>query len=81
MKITCTIVQGKTIKPPDYPSLPKFRLVSNHKFENVGLDYAGPIFIKGKGSTQKCYILFFTCGVTWAIQLELRTEVIAVFSL
>ena len=67
--ITCKIVQGKTLKPPDCSLLPKFRLECNHAFENVGLDYAGPLFIKKKGKVQKCYILLFTCELleryTW----------------
>ena len=75
--VTCKIVQGKTLKPPDCPSLPKFRLECNHAFENVGLDCAGPLFIKEKGNAQKCYILLFTCAVTRAIHLELCTDVSA----
>ena len=72
--VTCKIVQGKTLKPIDCQSLPEFRLCCNHAFENIGLDYAGPLFIKEKASTQKCYILF-TCAVTRAIHLELYTDV------
>ena len=75
--VTCKIVQGKTLKPPDCPSLPKFQLECNHAFENVGLDYAGPLFIKEKGNAQKYYILLFTCAVTRAIHLELCTNVSA----
>ena len=43
--VTCKIVQGKTIKPPNCPSLLKFQLECNHPFENVGLDYAGPLLL------------------------------------
>ena len=73
--VTCKIVQGKTLKPPDYPSFPEFRLECNHAFEKVGLDYAGPLFIKE--NVQKCYILLFTCAVARAIHLELSTDVSA----
>ena len=73
--VRCKIVQGKTIKPPDCPSLPKFRLECNHEFENVGLDCAGPLFIKDKGNTQRCYILLFTWAVTRAMHSELWTGV------
>ena len=55
--------------------LPKFWLDCNHAFENVGLNYAGPLFIKEKGNDQKCYILLFTSAVTRAIVLELCTDV------
>lgn len=76
--IICKIVQGKTLKPPDCPSLPKFRLECNHAFENVGLDYAGPLFIKNPNyNKEKCYILLFTCAVTRAIHLELCTDLSA----
>ena len=75
--VTCKIVQANTLKPPDCPSLSKFRLECNHTFENVGLDYAGPLFIKEKGNAPKCYILLFTCAVTTAIHLELCTDVSA----
>ena len=75
--VTFKIVQGKTIKPPDFPSLPKCRLECNHASENVGLDDAGPLFTKGKGNSQKCYILLFTCTVTRARYFELCTYVSA----
>ena len=42
--VTSSIVQGRTIKPPDCRSLPKFRLECNHAFENIRLDYARPLF-------------------------------------
>ena len=70
--VTFKIVQGKTI-----PSLPKCRLECNHASENVGLDDAGPLFTKGKGNSQKCYILLFTCTVTRARYFELCTYVSA----
>ena len=75
--VTCKILQGKTLKPSDCSSLPKFRLEWNHAFENVGLDYAGPLFIKEKDNAEKFYILLFTCAVTRAIHLELCTNVSA----
>ena len=38
-------------------------------FENVGLDFAGPLLYKEvvHNKMQKCYILFFTCSVSRAI--------------
>ena len=44
-------------------------------FENVGLDYVFPLFIKEKDNSQNCYILLFTCAVTRAIHLELCADV------
>ena len=36
-----------------------------------------PLFIKGEGNGQKCYILLFTCEKTRAVHLELCTDVSA----
>ena len=41
--IICKIVQGKTLSPPSTAKLPGYRLYSEYPFENVGLDYAGPL--------------------------------------
>ena len=66
-------VQGKTLLPPETPCLPKFLVTCNHCFENVGIDYAGPIYYKEviDSSVSKCYILLFTCGATIAVHIEI----------
>ena len=69
--VICKIVQGKTVIPPETAKLPYFRVSCDHSFENVGIDFAGPLYSKGtvKGKTvmSKCYILLFTCEVTRAV--------------
>ena len=76
--VICKIVQGKTVIPPETAKLPYFRVSCDHSFENVGIDYAGPLYSKGtvKGKTvmSKCYILLFTCAVTRAVYLELTPD-------
>ena len=62
--IICKIVQGKTLLPPSSVKLPKYRLYFEYPFENVGLDYARPLFTRdifGKSrETSKSYIPIFT---------------------
>ena len=76
------MVQGKTLIPPKQPSLPSFRISYNYPFENIGIDYAGPIYYKGKSDLsqrmKKCHILLITCSSTPAIHLEVTCNVDAV---
>ena len=59
-------------RPPTYSdiegSLPDFRSEFSHPFQNVGLDHAGPLYLRN-GS--KVYVLLFTCACVRAIHLEL----------
>ena len=52
--------------------LPNFRAEVAPEFLNVGLDFAGPLFVKehGKNYPSKAYILLFSCCVSRAIHLE-----------
>ncbi|GBN01752.1 hypothetical protein AVEN_106874-1 [Araneus ventricosus] len=47
--------------------LPANRIQASYPFENVGIDFAGPIYTK---NTDKAYIALFACAVTRAIHLE-----------
>ena len=66
--IISKIVQGKTLLPTSTAKLREYRLNFEYPFENVGLDYAGPLFTQytfGKSrETFKSYILMFTCAAT-----------------
>ncbi|RWR99198.1 uncharacterized protein B4U79_12713, partial [Dinothrombium tinctorium] len=48
--------------------LPSDRTSLRKPFEAVGVDFAGPLYIKGNDKT---YIALFTCSVTRAVHLEL----------
>lgn len=52
--------------------LPSARIEQAKPFDVVGLDYAGPLYIKNQNA--KCYILLCTCAVTRAIHLELTRD-------
>ena len=73
--IICKIVQSKSLFPPSTAKLPEYRLYFEYPFQNVGLDYADPLFtgdIFGKcRETFKSYILQFTCAATRTTDLEL----------
>jgi len=49
--------------------LPSDRITPAPPFTNVGLDFAGPLYLKD--TNDKAYICLFTCAVTRAIHLEL----------
>ena len=73
--VICKIIQGKTLLPPSTAKLPDFRVYFEFPFENVGLDYAGPLYTRdiysSNKETYKSYILIFTCAATRNTHREL----------
>ena len=70
--VTCKKVAGKSYSAPPAASLPEFRVRESFPFSKVGVDFAGPLYVKGKiGGEEKVYIALFSCCVTRAIHLEL----------
>ena len=67
--IPCRRHDSRNCKQATAP-LPQHRVVQAPPFSSVGLDYAGPLYIKDE-QDKKVYILLFTCSVTRAIHLEL----------
>ena len=76
--VLCKMVQGKMAISPETSKLPEFRVSCNHPFENVGVDYAGPLYFKENADNcvrmSKCYVLLFTCAATRAVYLELTPD-------
>ena len=59
-------------------ALPDFRVREVPPFSKVGVDFAGPLFVKGvSGEMEKVYIALFSCCVTRAIHLDLATDLSA----
>ncbi|XP_076384293.1 uncharacterized protein LOC143262290 [Megalopta genalis] len=58
--------------------LPKNRVTRARPFQNVGVDYCGPFFIKEKRVRNRCkiktYVAIFVCFVTKAVHLELTSD-------
>ena len=67
------------IAPTETPALPSYRVCCNHVFENVELDFAGPLYrrddIYSAKNMYKCNILLFTCCVTRAVHLDITVDV------
>ncbi|XP_030746816.1 uncharacterized protein LOC115875488 [Sitophilus oryzae] len=69
-------------KPRDFRQymgeLPSSRIVPSRPFENCGVDYAGPFFVKSgtvrKPVITKAYLCVFICFATKAVHLELVVD-------
>ena len=67
----CKKLEGKPYESPAIAPLPEFRVKEAPPFSKVGIDFAGPVFVKTQNGMVKAYIALFTCCVTRAIHLEL----------
>ncbi|GBN01610.1 hypothetical protein AVEN_265912-1 [Araneus ventricosus] len=65
----CLICKKFKVRPGNQimAPLPANRIQKRYPFENVGIDFASPIYTR---NTDKAYIALFTCAVTRAIHLE-----------
>ena len=74
----CKKLEGKSYGAPLSPPLLTFRLSDDFAFSKIGLDYAGPLFVKDiykKGSKMnKAYISLYPCASSRAIHLDLVPE-------
>ena len=79
--VICKHFEGMHYSVPSTAPLPEFRLEENFAFTNVGVDFAGPLFIRtGKKdycSADQVYIALFTCGSSRAVYMELVPDLIA----
>ena len=70
--VPCKKVEGKSYDASPMASLPEFRVRESFPFSKVEVDFAGPLYVKGKTKEMnKMYIALFTCCVTRAVHLEL----------
>uniref|UniRef100_A0A1I7VFI4 Integrase catalytic domain-containing protein n=1 Tax=Loa loa TaxID=7209 RepID=A0A1I7VFI4_LOALO len=69
--------KAKPFKLPLMPSLPESRVMRSRSFEQVGLDYLGPLSIKSPTGVIKRWIALFTCFTTRAVHLELVEDLSA----
>ena len=76
--VTCRKLTGKPYNAPPTAALPDFRVKEAPPFSRVGVDFAGPLYVKEKsGQMGKVYIALFSCCVTRAVRLELVEDLSA----
>ena len=72
--IICKRFGGHPYKAPQPPPLPEFRVKEAPPFSYCGLDYLGPLHVKGGG---KVWISLHTCCVTRGVHLEIVPDLSA----
>ena len=76
--ITCRKLIGKPFSAPLTAVLPGFRVKEAPPFSRVGIDFAGPLYLREKsGQMRKAYDAMFSCCVTRAVHLELVEDLLA----
>eukprot|EP00112_Aurelia_sp_Birch-Aquarium-sp1_P019023 Seg4627.3 transcript_id=Seg4627.3/GoldUCD/mRNA.D3Y31 product="hypothetical protein" protein_id=Seg4627.3/GoldUCD/D3Y31 len=66
--------QGKSYRVPKPAALPEGRLSGAVAFADVGVDYAGPLYVKTSEGMAKAYICLFTCSTSRAVHLEVAPD-------
>ena len=78
--VVCRKVEGVPYRPPSAPDLPNYRVSDDPPFSHTGLDFAGPLYVKGskndvsstcETTSSKVWVLLLTCAATRAVHLEL----------
>ena len=74
--VVCRKAEGLPYNYGQAPDLPSCRVSDDPPFTNVGLDFAGPLYVQDKKNeldenSNKVYVLLFTCASTRAVHLEI----------
>ena len=56
---TCKKFTGKPYETPEAAALPQFRVRQAPPFDKVGVDFAGPLYVKKGKAMSKAYIALF----------------------
>ena len=77
--VKCLKHHGKPYQPPPSSPLPQFRVRKSQPFSSTGVDFPGPLYIRGTmlSTPRKVWICLYTCCVTRAIYLELVPDMTA----
>ena len=54
--------------------LPQERVTPSLPFTHVGIDFAGPLYVKEGSNTKKSYVCIFTCASSRMVHLELTNN-------
>ena len=71
----CKRFNSRPLSGPPSPPLPEFRVQVSPPFSSTGVDYAGPLYLKGG---EKVWISLFTCCAVRAVHLELVPDLTAI---
>ncbi|VDO53357.1 unnamed protein product [Haemonchus placei] len=70
--VSCKKVNGHAYRYPNLPQLPPERVTRSRPFQNIGLDYLGPINVYNSCTVlNKTWVCLITCMATRAVHLEL----------
>ena len=73
--VVCKRYEGTAYPAPKTAELPSFRIQEAPPFTKVGIDFAGPLYVKTSGTQmKKVYIALFSCAVTRAIHLDITED-------
>ena len=72
--MVCNKLEGASYSSSVPLDIPDFRTSEDPPFCHTGIDFAGPILVKSKSSSEKTYVCLFTCCSTRAIYLELTPD-------
>ena len=75
--VTCKRLEGIPFKSPRHADLPETGVTDHAAFTHVGVDFAGPLFVKtggAAGEMKKTYICLYTCATSRALHLELTPD-------
>ncbi len=77
---TCKKLEGRPHNAPLQPPVPDFRVSDEFAFTQVGVDFAGPVYVKDVYSKDKkvykAYIAIFTCASSRAVHLKLVPDLL-----
>ena len=79
----CNRLESRPFKSPIAPDLPESRVHCSYPFEQVGVDYLGPLFVmqvfdeSNDDNLYKVHVVLFTCAVTRAVHLDLVSNLSA----
>jgi len=55
--------------------MPADRITATNLFQVTGIDFAGPLYVKGTPLLKQYYIALFTCDTIRAVHLELYSDI------
>ena len=73
--VLCKKLEGRPYGTSPASQLPGFRLSDEFAFTSIGVDFAGPVYVKDiyhkNADMNKAYIMLYTCASSCAVHLDL----------